>query len=332
MDLRSGCAIELVLCISMPMWKKGQLDYYMKKNVRCSHGYFYALFAVPTMIYILLFKFVPFAGNIIAFLDYKLLKGIWESEWIGLQHFVRLFQSDIFWNALDNTLHLNLLDLLIGFPFTIILSLALALMRDSLREKLQTVLYIPYFISWAALGGIIVQMLSPSIGIVAAVGKLFSIDHSDLPILLGNKSSWVAVYVLAGIWQYAGWGTIVYVNAILGIDKHLYESAQIDGASVYQRMRYITLPLIMPTVLVMLLLKISGILSTNFEQVFALSNPMVLGISDVLSTYEYRAGLQSMQFSYATAIGLVESVIGVCFVIVSRVLIRKIDVERNIYD
>lgn len=134
MDLRSGCAIELVLCISMPMWKKGQLDYYMKKNVRCSHGYFYALFAVPTMIYILLFKFIPFAGNIIAFLDYKLLKGIWESEWIGLQHFVRLFQSDIFWNALDNTLHLNLLDLLIGFPFTIILSLALALMRGSLRE------------------------------------------------------------------------------------------------------------------------------------------------------------------------------------------------------
>lgn len=304
----------------------------MKKRSLRIEGWLYATFALPAIIYILLFRFIPFLGNSIAFMDYKLLKGFRDSEFVAFEHFIKLFKSEIFWRTLGNTIRLNLLDLLIGFPFTIFLSLILAQIRSQYRNYLQTILYIPHFISWAALGGIIVQMLSPSIGVVGAVGKLFSVDYSDLPLMLGEEVSWLFVYILASIWQYAGWGTIVYVNAILGIDKLIYNSAQIDGASKAQQLWYITLPLIKPIVLLMLLLKISGILSTSFEQVYALSNPMVLGVSDVLSTYEYRAGLQSMQFSFATAIGLVESIIGIVLVLISRFLISKINREHIGYD
>lgn len=304
----------------------------MKKLKFKNRGYIYSLFAIPTILYIITFKFIPFIGNVIAFMDYKLMKGIFRSEWIGLAHFTRMFQSEIFKNAFINTLRLNFLDLLIGFPSTILLSLILVEIKAKLRNVLQTCLYIPYFISWSALGGIIVQMLSPSVGVVAAIGKLFAIDYSNLPILLGNDSSWIVIYVLAGIWQYAGWGTIVYVSAILSIDANLYEQAQIDGASKFQQMYLITLPMIKPIVLLMLILKISGILSTNFEQVYVLSNSMVLDVSDVLSTYEYRVGLQSMQFSYATAVGLLKSTLGLAFVFIARLVVKRISSENNKYD
>ena len=304
----------------------------MKAKTRHLEGWLYTAFAVPAVLYLVMFRLIPFLGNCIAFMDYKLLKGFTGSEFIGFTHFIRLFSSDIFWEALVNTLRLNLLDLAVGFPFTIFLSLLLTQLRGSIRNHFQTILYIPHFISWAALGGIIVQMLSPSIGIMGAIGMLFSMDHSKIPLLLGEESSWVAVYVLAGIWQYAGWGTIVYVNYVQRIDSCIYENARIDGASKFQQMFYVTLPIIKPMILVMLLLKLSGILSTSFEQVYALSNSMVLSVSDVLSTYEYRTGIQGMQFSYATAIGLVESMIGLVFIIASRFLISKMNGVQNDYD
>ena len=293
-----------------------------------SQGWVHTLFALPVIIYLVLFRFLPFLGNIIAFLDFKLLKGFGGSEFIGLSNFERLFKSNIFWTAFSNTIRLNLLDLAIGFPFTIFLSLVLIQLSDRPRRNIQTILYIPYFISWAALGGIIVQMLSPSLGVVNAIGKLFSLNYGDLPLIMGNESSWVIVYVLTGIWQYAGWGTIIYVSYMLKINKSIYESAALDGADTFQKIIHITLPITKQMILIMLLLKISGILSASFEQIYALSNPMVLGVSDVLSTYEYRAGLQSMQFSYATALGLVESVIALIVVLVSRFLISKVDGEQ----
>lgn len=292
----------------------------------------YLLFVLPTILYLIIFKFIPFVGNVIAFMDYKLLKGFFGSDWVGFKHFIRMFESEVFFDAFYNTLRLNLLDICIGFPFTILLSLLLVEIKLKWRNIFQTCLYIPYFISWSALGGIIVQMLSPTVGLVGAIGKLFSINNSDLPILLGQESSWIIIYVLTGIWQYAGWGTIIYVSDIMSINKNLYESAEIDGATKLQQIIHITFPLIKPTILTMFLLKIAGILSTSFEHVYALSNPMVLSVSDVLSTYEYRAGLQSMQFSYATAIGLFESIVGIIFVILARKLINKISVERNNYE
>ena len=300
----------------------------LSNNKRTSiqkEGWVYTILSLPTIAYLILFKFIPFLGNAIAFMDYKLLKGIWGSDWVGFAHFSRLFQSEIFSNALMNTLRLNLFDLAVGFPFTIVLSLVLTQLKAKLRVHVQTLLYIPYFISWAALGGIIVQMLSPSMGVVAAVGKLFSVNYTDLPVLLGKESSWLFVYVLAGIWQYSGWGTIVYVSAIMNIDNTIYESAQLDGASRFQQLWYMTLPMIAPVVIVMFLLKIAGVLSTSFEQIYALSNPSVSNVADVLCTFEYRLGMQSMQFSYATAIGLVESLLGILFVLISRKLISKID-------
>ena len=300
----------------------------MRTNSIQREGWIYTAFSLPVIIYLLLFRLLPFLGNSIAFMDFKILKGFFDSDFIGLENFKRLFQSNVFWTALINTIRLNLLDLLIGFPFTVFLSLVLVQISVKHQHIFQTVLYIPYFISWAALGGIVVQMLSPSIGIVGAVGKLLSINYSDLPLLMGEESGWVIVYVLTGIWQYAGWGTIIYVSYIRNISKSIYESASLDGATSFQQIIHITLPIIKPMVLIMLLLKLSGILSTSFEQVYALSNPMVLGVSDVLSTYEYRAGLQSMQFSYATAIGLVESAIGFIVVLLSRFLISKVDGEQ----
>ena len=300
----------------------------MKTKPMRTEGWIYTLFALPVIIYLVLFRFLPFLGNSIAFLDFNILKGFWGSEFVGFSNFERLFKSNIFWNAFGNTIRLNLLDLAIGFPFTIFLSLVLIQLSDRARKSIQTILYIPYFISWAALGGIVVQMLSPSLGIVNAIGKLFSLNYSNLPLIMGNESSWVVVYVLTGIWQYAGWGTIIYVTYMLSINKTIYESASLDGASSFQKIIHITLPITKPIILIMLLLKLSGILSTSFEQIYALSNPMVTGVSDVLSTYEYRAGLQSMQFSYATALGLVESVIALIVVLVSQLLISKVDGEQ----
>ena len=281
------------------------------------------LMILPVLIYIVLFKFIPFAGNIIAFEDFKILSGIFNSEWVGLKHFQRLFSSDIFYAAFSNTLRINFLELVVGFPFTILLSIMLVEINRHIRPFLQICLYIPFFISWSALGGMIVQMLSPSVGLPAAIGSLFGFGYSEIPFLLGNEKSWLVVFVLSEIWQSAGWGTIIYVSSILNMNPSVYEAAKLDGASRFYQCIHLTIPLLKPTIIIMFILKIGGLLSTSFEQVYALSNPLVTEVSDVLSTYEYRVGLQGMQFSFATAIGIFERLVGIVLVFVTRHIIKK---------
>lgn len=281
------------------------------------------LMVLPVLIYIVLFKFIPFAGNIIAFEDFKILSGIFKSDWIGLKHFQRLFSSEIFHTALSNTLRINFIELIIGFPFTIFLSIMLVEINRRIRPFVQICLYIPFFISWSALGGMIVQMLSPSVGLPAAVGSLFGVGYSDIPFFLGNEKSWLLVFILSEIWQSAGWGTIIYVSAILNMNPSVYEAAKLDGASRVYQCIYLTMPLLKPTIIIMFILKIGGLLSTSFEQVYALSNPLVTEVADVLSTYEYRTGLQSMQFSFATAIGIFERIVGIVLVFITQYIVKR---------
>lgn len=282
------------------------------------------VFVLPTLIYILLFKVIPFLGNIIAFENYKIRDGVLHSEFIGIQNFVHLFSSKTFWNAFINTITLNSLDLLVSFPFTIILSLMLVEIRQNYRKIMQLCLYLPYFISWAALGGIIIHFLSPSVGFVSTIGTLLGIGNNDLPYLMGDSKSWLLVYILSSIWQSAGWGTIIYVAAISKIDRSLYEAAAIDGTNRFQQALYITLPQLVPLISVMFVLKVSSIVSSGFEQVYALANPMVSEISNVISTYEYKVGLQGMQYGYATALGFFESAISLVLLTLGNVVVKKL--------
>jgi len=296
----------------------------MKKNNKVLY-----MMLLPVLAYIVVFKFIPLLGNIIAFQDYSFFKGIFSSEWVGLKHFERLFTSKIFYNVVWNTLKLNILNILIVFPFTILLAVMLVEIKERFRKWIQVLLYIPYFISWAALGGIIIHILSPSIGIPAAFGTLFGVSYDNLPFLMGNSTSWIGVFVLSSIWQSAGYGSIVFVAAILNIDKRLYQAAEIDGASKWQQTLHITLPAIKLTIAVMFILKIGSILSLGFEQIYALSNSMVYDVSDVLSTYEYRIGLQGMQYSFATALGICEGIVGFVLVIITNYIVKKMSGGDN---
>lgn len=272
----------------------------------------YAMF-LPVLVYFIIFKYVPMLGTVIAFKDYKIGKGIIGSEWVGLYHFKRLFSSPNFYTILRNTLMLNLLNLVFGFPAPIILSVLInEVLHKTYKRTVQTVLYVPHFISWVILGGMIIQIFAldgPVNNILATI-----IPNYKNISFMGTNKHWIAVYVLSGIWQSAGWGTVIYLAAITNVDQQLYEAARIDGANKFQQIFNVTLPCIAGTIAVMLIMRVGSILTVGFEQIYMLQNKGVLEVSDVISTYEYRVGLQDRQYSYTTALGLFKGIIGLILV------------------
>ncbi len=270
------------------------------------------LLMLPILFYFVIFKYLPMLGLVMAFKDFNLTMGIIDSPWVGLKHFERLFSSPDFYQILRNTLLLNVYSILFYFPVPIILSLLLNEVKNRVFKKtVQSILYIPYFISWVVLGGIIISLLSPSTGVVNAILKLFHIE----PIYFMKSTFWwPVVYVLSSIWQSAGWGTIIYMAAITGIDAEQYEAALIDGANKWQQVWHITLPGIRSTIAIMLILRMGQMLDVGFEQVYMLQNDAVHSVSEVISTYEYRIGLAGAQYSYTTALGLFKSVIGLILI------------------
>jgi len=280
------------------------------------------LFLVPVVFYYLVFRYVPMGGLAIAFEDYRMSTGVWGSPWVGLAHFRKLFQSREFLNVLWNTVFLNVYGLIAGFPVPIILAILLNEVHNlPFKKTVQVLIYLPHFISWVILGGIVINLLSPNTGIVNHVLKAVT---GRTVFFLGDSAWWPTVYVFSGIWASAGWGTIVYLAAITCIDPQLYEAAVIDGAGKLRQVLSITLPCIAPTIMIILILRLGNMLSIGFEQVFMLQNVAVRGVSEVISTYVYRIGIEGFRYSYTTALGVFQSIVGFAMVLGANALSRRI--------
>jgi putative aldouronate transport system permease protein len=278
------------------------------------------LMLVPVLAFYFLFKYWPMTGEVIAFKDFRLVDGSRGSKWVGLKYFQMLFESKDFWSVLRNTLLLSLYNLVFGFPVPIVLALIINEVRvEWYKRTVQNLLYIPHFISWVVLGGIVISLLSPSTGLVNHVLILFGID----PIyFMANTSWWPVMYTLSSIWREAGWGTILYLAAMATIDPQLYEAAKIDGAGKLRQIWHVTLPGIRSTIAILLILRMGQVMDVGLEQVLILQNAAVLEVGDVISSFVYRVGIQNANFSYTSALGLFQSVITFVLVLTVNRLIK----------
>jgi putative aldouronate transport system permease protein len=272
--------------------------------------YLYILL-IPCVIYFFIFNYIPMYGIIIAFKDFNFAKGIIHSPWVGFEHFKYMFGLSDFYQVFWNSFYLGLLRLVFTFPFPIMLALLLNEIRQVTYQRLtQTIIYLPHFISWVVIGGILVNFLSPSWGLVNIFLKQFGFEEI---FFLADVNYFRPIVVLSSIWKEAGWGSIIFLAAITGINSELYEAASIDGASRLQRIWYVTVPGIKSTIMVLFILRLGHIMGNGFEQIFVLQNPMNLSVSEVFETYSYRVGLLGSRFSFGTTVGLFTSVIGLIF-------------------
>ena len=290
----------------------------------------YAMLALP-MAFFLLFRYVPMTNIVIGFKDYNIFQGVWSegSPWVGWKWFKRAFASRDFWNAMRNTLTLNFLDLLMGFPAPIILALLLnELVFKNFKKLTQTIIYLPHFLSWIIVSSIASRLLAPTTGVV----NIFLVENFGIgPIdFLMNKAKWIATYIVFGVWKEMGWGTIIYLAAITGINPELYEAAEVDGAGRWRKLWNVTLPGIRPTIVVLLIMNIGRILGIELDRPYTMMNNIVIEVADVLSTLVYRLGIRSFQFSLTAAIGLFQSVICVIFLVAANTFAKKFG-ERGIW-
>ncbi|SDD03298.1 putative aldouronate transport system permease protein [Paenibacillus sp. UNCCL117] len=266
----------------------------------------YVMLLLPVAWYIL-FKYVPMYGITIAFKDFSATKGILGSSWVGLKHFDRFFSSVYFWELMWNTLSLSLFQLLVGFPIPILLALLVNEIRVRwLQKLLQNTTYIPHFLSIIVLVGMLNIFLHPETGKINQIMVMMGMD----PIDFMKKADWFqTIFVTSGIWQHMGWGSIIYLAALSGIDPTLYEAAKIDGATRFRRVLHVSIPGIMPTVIILFILQIGQLMDVGFEKALLMQNPLNASKSDILPTFVYKNGIQGGQFSYTAAAGLFNAVI-----------------------
>ena len=286
----------------------------------------YVMLILPVIFY-LIFCYKPMVGVIIGFQKFNMFKGMWGSKWIGLENFRFVMNMPDFPVALKNTLWLNFLGLVAGFPVPIILAILLNEMKSIKVKKVsQTLLYLPHFLSWIIIGGMVLQIFSPKTGIInATLLRLGWIDKS-IPFLTDGPH-WQATYTLIGVWQSMGWGTILYLSAITGINMELFEAAKIDGANKLQQIWHVTLPGIRSTIVILLILNVGQMMNISFDRPYVLGNPMVQNYCDVLSTFVYRAGITNSQFARATAVGLFQSVVGLILISGANIIARRLGEE-----
>lgn len=290
--------------------------------------YFFIMF-IPVILYYLVFHYGPMYGVVIAFQDYQFLKGIFSSPWLGFDNFRELFQNDYFWVVLRNTLIINSYKLLFGFPVPILIALMInEVARPLFKKAIQTVSYIPHFMSWVVLSGLVIEFLSPSRGPINYLLIQFGIE----PIYFITEESWFrSILVGSDIWKHVGFNTIIYLAAIAGINPEMYEVAEVDGIRRIQKAVYITLPSIAPVIIIMLILSTSSIINDDFEQVFNLLNVKVMNVGDVLSTYTYSEGLVRMNYSYAAAVGLFKNIVALVLVLSANALARRVNRDTAIF-
>jgi len=286
--------------------------------VRNYHLY---LLLLPALLYFIIFKYGPMYGCVIAFKDYSPAKGILGSDFIGMKHFIRFYHSADFWRIIKNTFILNFYTLSVTFPIPIIFALVLNQIGKLRYKKfVQTVFYVPHFISYVVIAGMVIVFLSPRSGVVNLIIKQLGFDSI---FFMGKPQYFKTIYVFSEIWQNTGWSSVVFIAALTGVNPELYESAVVDGASRLQRIIYIDLPGIMPTAIVMLILKSGLIMQLGFEKVLLMQNSLNITSSEIIQTYVYKQGLQMGNFSYAAAIGLFDALINLSIVFVVNSLAKK---------
>ncbi|MDQ8737901.1 ABC transporter permease subunit [Paenibacillus sp. LHD-38] len=291
-------------------------------------AYPFYLMILPGLLYFLIFRYGPMFGLFIAFKDYTPFRGVWESEWIGVKHFVRLFSESDFLLLLKNTLFLNLLDIIIAFPFPILIAILLNEVRKKFfKNAVQTILYAPHFLSWVVIVGITMLFFRSQDG---GVNMLLEVMGFDRVNLMTDPQYFRWVWLFHNIWQGAGWGAIIYLASIASIDPALYEAATVDGASRLRQIWHITVPSLKSVILIMLILRLGNFIDVGFEHIFLLQNPLNIQVSDVFETYVYRQGLVLGDFSYSTAIGLFKSFVGLVLVLGANRIAKRFG-EEGVY-
>ena len=275
---------------------------------------------LPVLLYFLIFKYIPMYGVQIAFKDYIAVEGIFGSPWAGLKHFERFFNSYYFWRLIRNTLGIGLYELAVGTPLPILLALLINEVRVRYFKRfVQTVTYAPHFLSTVVIVGMLFLFLDPT-GIINVFLSIFGVE----PVSFMTEANWFkTIYVFSGAWQETGWKSIIYMAALAGINPELHEAAKIYGASRLRRIWHIDLPGIRPTIIILLILHTGNVMSVGFEKVFLMQNELNMRASDVIATHVYRAGIQGAEFSYATAVGLFDSVIGLILLVSVNYIARR---------
>lgn len=278
------------------------------------------LLLLPGLVFLIIFRYIPIFGNVIAFMDYNPYDAS-QNVWVGLKHFQDLLTRPQFLQVFGNTLYISILKMVCGFPVPIILALMMNEMKNLKFKKVaQTLLYLPNFISWVVLAGLIMNMLDPDTGLVTSI--INSITGEQVQVLTDTRY-FVPMLVITDIYKGAGWGTIIYFAALSGIDPQLYEAAEIDGARKWKQLLHITLPSITPTIVVMLILSCNNIVNAGFDQIFMLYSALVYSVADIIDTYVYRIGIKNADYSFSTAAGLFKSVIALVMILIVNTVAKK---------
>ena len=291
-----------------------------KKSLRRNWDLY--LLILPILVFFFVFSYMPMYGIVIAFKDYIAAKGIWVSPWVGFAHFQRFFESIYFERTIKNTLGISLYSLIVGFPMPILLALMINEVHHlPFKRTVQTVTYAPYFISQVVMCGMIIIFIRPDAGFINMLLK--AMGQEQIAFII--EPAWFkTIYVWSGVWQNTGWGTIIYIAALSGLDQQMYEAAQIDGANKIQKIWHITLPCLMPTAILLLIMNCGSLMSVGFEKVFLLQTPLNMEASDVISTYTYRAGMIDANYSYSAAIGLFNSVINFVILFIVNQISKRV--------
>ena len=284
------------------------------------HRAFYLMLA-PAVILLAIFAYWPMYGITIAFKDYSPRAGILGSEWVGWEHFEMLFGPDMpgFWDAFWNTIEINLLKLVFGFPAPIMLAIMLNAVRNkSLKNVIQTIVYLPHFVSWVVIAGLMFSLFDTQSGAITIVFRTFGVELD----VFGEGKQFIAMLILSDIWKEVGWGAIIYLAALTGISPEYYEAARLDGASTVKQFWYITLPLLFPTISIMLIMRVGGLIGGGFDQIYNLYNSRVDEVSEVLDTFIYKYGIGKGQFELGTAVGLFTNVINVALLLITDKIVK----------
>ena len=273
------------------------------------------------VVYLVIFHYVPMAGIVVAFKDYRIAKGVFGSDWVGLRWFIQFFESFYFWRLMRNTLLLSFYSIVFGFPVPIIFALMLNEMKVlPLKRVVQTVSYLPHFISLVIIVGMLVTFLSPNNGIINVVIKSLGGEPINF---LGLQSWFRPLYIGSGIWQHFGFSSIIYLAAIAGISQELYDAAEVDGASRIQRIRFVTIPGMAPTIIILLILNLGRALAVDWEKVLLMYTPATYEVADVIATYVYRRGIIDSKYGFGSAVGLFANVINLIFLVIFNRLARR---------
>lgn len=309
------------------------MDVYKKENSfkppvlfkEISKHYLLYIMIIPLIVYLVLFCYCPMGGVIVAFKNFNITRGILRSEWAGMFYFKQLFNDSYFWSVFKNSIIISTMKLIFTFPLPVIIAIALNEFRSStLKKTVQTIIYLPRFLSWMIVAGLMFNLFALDGG---ALNKWLTDNGKETINILANPSNFRWMLVVTEALKGAGWGSIIYMAAISGIDVEMFDAAIVDGAGRFRQIYHIIIPSILPVISILLILSIGGIMNAGFDQIFVLYNPAVYSVGDIIDTYVYRKGLLDSKYSYSTAAGLFKSIIGLVLIVVSNFACKKIGQE-----